>query len=126
MTFCKIFRKFCHFIFLETVLRENYCDTWFFEFIFLWGISQDWVGVSTWFFCKWVTGKLIFGLAQWNMARSIQNYTSEKYSEHRYGQASNVYWIPINRGTYEVAVICLSPTASFSQLNQCIKSEVFH
>ena len=26
--FSKVFRKFCHFIFLKTVWEENYCDTW--------------------------------------------------------------------------------------------------
>ena len=26
--FCMFFRKFCHFIFLKKVWKENYCDTW--------------------------------------------------------------------------------------------------
>ena len=143
--FCKVFRKFCDFVFLKTVWKESYHDTWLLipnsmhgkilglellpkmlvtnqivEDFWNSNISRISWGMKMIFL--WVSHKSTeFGLAWLGIARSVQKHTWEIYSKDRCGQVSFEYWIPINRGSYGNHMeICSFLTASFSQF------DIFH
>lgn len=49
--------------------------------------------------------------------RLIQSYASWVYWKDKYGQVSFVYLISVNRGSYELTVVCLSLTVSVGHFN---------
>ena len=76
-------------------------------------LSQKWVEVWTWFLNG--SKKLIgLGLTWLFIHKLPQNYKPGICLKDRYARVSFVYWTPINRGSFEIIVVCPSSVGEFN------------
>lgn len=129
MSFCILFSKFCHLIFIKPVWNPTYCDTWLVTPKFMSGnilvlellhelISTNQTGrfksvqypkhesrnEVVWIFCIWVTKSIGLGLAWISMPKLPHNDKWEIYSDDKIWSSFLCTWISVNRTFYEITV----------------------